>query len=163
MRVRSRVVCVGDDVDTDAIIPGKYLGSQEPAFLALHVLEGLSGRFPGDLSNVAILCAGENFGCGSSREHAALALRAAGIRCVIAASFARIFFRNAINTGLLAVELKEVSRLSEGDDVEVDIEYGKVVNHSTGEVFSIPQYAGTVRDIVAAGGLVEYVRRRTGR
>ncbi len=151
----------GDHVDTDVIIPARYLNTSDPAELAQHCMEDLDRDFlqrrtPGD-----VIVAGRNFGCGSSREHAPLAIRAAGISCVIARSFARIFYRNALNIGLPIVESEAaVEGIEQGDEVQVDLEGGTVRNLTRGTEFAFPPLLGTARELVAAGGLTELVRRK---
>lgn len=149
----------GDSVDTDVIIPARYLTTDDPETLGNHVLEDLDPTFvervrPGD-----VLVAGANFGCGSSREHAPIALKASGVSAVIADSFARIFFRNAINTGLPILECPSAVRdITDGDEVEIDLAAGVVHNRTTGGSFAAVALPDFVMDIVRAGGLVEWVR-----
>jgi len=151
----------GDNVDTDVIIPARYLSTSDPAELAPHCMEDMDADFmkrmvPGDL-----LVAGNNFGCGSSREHAPLAIKGAGVSCVIAASFARIFFRNALNIGLPILECPEAYRgIEAGNRVEVDLAQGRIRNLDTGEEFSAKPFPPFLRDLVARGGLVPTVRAR---
>ena len=151
----------GDNVDTDVIIPARYLTTTEPGELALHALEDLDPGFakvvrPGD-----IVVAGSNFGCGSSREHAAICLKVAGVSAVIARSFARIFFRNAVNTGLTIVVCPEaVATIELGDDVVVDASSGLITNRTKGSTFETEPLPGFVGDIARAGGLVPWVRAR---
>lgn len=151
----------GRDVDTDVIIPARYLTTSDPAELARHCMEDLDSGFiervrPGD-----ILVAEENFGCGSSREHAPIAIKAAGIDVVVAKSFARIFYRNAINTGLAIMECPEaVDAIREGDAVSVDADAGVVVNETTGDAFRAQPFPPFVRETIEAGGLVERTRAR---
>ena len=151
----------GDNVDTDVIIPARYLSTSDPAELAPHCMEDMDADFmkrmvPGDL-----LVAGNNFGCGSSREHAPLAIKGAGVSCVIAASFARIFFRNALNIGLPILECPEAYRgIEAGNRVEVDLAQGRIRNLDTGEEFSAKPFPPLLRDLVARGGLVPTVRAR---
>ncbi len=145
----------GDDVDTDAIIPGRFLIINDPAELAKHAFEGVRPDFkpsPGD-----VVVAGENFGCGSSREHAPLALKGAGIKCVIAKSFARIFFRNAINIGLPMLECRDADRISDGDVLEV--EGDTIKNLTKGETYRTAPLPEFLEEIVRAGGLIEYARK----
>ncbi len=152
----------GDNVDTDVIIPGRYMTSQDEKFLAAHCLEGLDPTFaqrarPGD-----ILVAGAYFGCGSSREHAPIAIRALGISCVLAASFARIFYRNAINIGLpIAIAPEAVAAIADGDRVRVDFDRGVV--SVRGRDYSAQPFPPFVQELVAQGGLVEFVRRELAR
>jgi 3-isopropylmalate/(R)-2-methylmalate dehydratase small subunit len=150
----------GDDIDTDAIIPGRYLTINNPGELAKHAFEGVRPDFALKAKAGDIIVAGYNFGCGSSREHAPLALKGAGIKCMIAKSFARIFFRNAINIGLPLLECSDTDRISEGDEIEVDHTSGTIINKTKGERYQATPLPDFVREIVDAGGLVEYTRRR---
>jgi 3-isopropylmalate/(R)-2-methylmalate dehydratase small subunit len=151
----SRAWKFGDDVDTDAVIPGRFLTINDPKELAKHAFEGVRPDFkpaPGD-----VVVAGDNFGCGSSREHAPMALKGAGIKCVIAKSFARIFFRNAINIGLPMLECKDADRIADGDILEV--EGDKIKNLTKGETYRTVPLPGFLEDIVRSGGLIDYARR----
>ncbi|VBB06890.1 aconitase/3-isopropylmalate dehydratase swivel [Lucifera butyrica] len=149
----------GDNVDTDVIIPARYLNTAEPKELAAHCMEDLDPSFVGKVKAGDIMVAEKNFGCGSSREHAPVAIKASGITCVIAQSFARIFYRNAINIGLPLLELGDaVKQIRSGDSLRVDLSTGTVENRSTGEVFSAPPLPGFIQEIAKAGGLVNYVR-----
>jgi 3-isopropylmalate/(R)-2-methylmalate dehydratase small subunit len=144
----------GNDIDTDAIIPGRFLTINDPKELAKHAFEGVRPDFrpsPGD-----VVVAGENFGCGSSREHAPLALKGAGIKCVIAKSFARIFFRNSINIGLPMLECKDADRIADGDILEV--EGDKIRNLTRDETYQTVPLPEFLEEIVESGGLVEYAR-----
>lgn len=161
MVTRGRARRLGDDVNTDLIIPGKYLNLIDLGELKDHVLEGLDPQFAGTLRPGDILVAGRNFGSGSGREQAALALKHAGIGAVVARSFSRTFFRNAINAGLPVVELG-VLPAAEGELLELDLAGGRVVNRDTGRSFSFEPYPRKLLAIVLAGGLVEYVRQRSG-
>jgi 3-isopropylmalate/(R)-2-methylmalate dehydratase small subunit len=157
--VQGRVWKLGDNVDTDAIYPGKYLPLLEPAEMARHALEGLDASFPDRLKPGDVIVAGSNFGCGSSREQAATCLKTAGVACVIAKSFARIFFRNAVNLGLPLVECAEAVDAAEtGDVVSVDFE-GGVVLTPKGE-FRFPALPAMVMEILEAGGLIPRVRKK---
>lgn len=149
----------GDDVDTDAVIPGRYLVINDPKELAEHLFEGVRPEMaalvrPGDL-----IVAGENFGCGSSREHAPLAIKGAGISAVVAKSFARIFFRNAINIGLPLFICSEVDKIKDGDSIEVDMAGGVIHNKSRNESYKTTPLPLFLQEIVEAGGLVEYTKR----
>ncbi|PCN50228.1 3-isopropylmalate dehydratase small subunit [Candidatus Geothermarchaeota archaeon ex4572_27] len=160
-RVRGKVVKYGDNIDTDVIIPGKYLIHIEPEELAKHAMEGIDPSFPEKAKGGCILVAGRNFGCGSSREQAPVALKHAGVRAVVAESFARIFYRNAINIGLPAVVCPQATRIfNEGDEAEVDLEQGVVRNLTTGAVVELKPMPPMLLEILSAGGLVEYMRRR---
>ncbi|MCX8013054.1 MAG: 3-isopropylmalate dehydratase small subunit [Rectinema sp.] len=169
--VQGRTHVYGDNIDTDVIIPARYLNTSDPRELAAHCLEDLDPEFISKIQPGDILVAGENFGCGSSREHAPLAIKAAGVACVIAASFARIFYRNAINIGLPIFECPEAARaLHDGDMVALDFETGEIrliataVDGCTGmpstRIWKAQPFPPFIRDIIEAGGLVEATRRR---
>lgn len=153
----------GDNIDTDVIIPARYLTTTDERELAAHALEDLDPSFASDVRPGDIVVAGNNFGCGSSREHAPIALKGAGVAAVVASSFARIFFRNAINTGLpIAVAPDAVEATDHGDTVEVDPETGQVRNTTKGLTFQAEALPDFVLDIVRSGGLVNWVRERSG-
>lgn len=161
MTLKGMVFKYGDNVDTDAIIPARYLNLHEPAELAAHCMEDIDTAFVDKVKAGDIIVADANFGCGSSREHAPVAIKASGISCVIAKSFARIFFRNAINTGLPLLESKEaVDNIKAGDSVEVVLSTGKITNLSSGKAFTSKPYPGFMMQIVDAGGLVEYTKKK---
>jgi 3-isopropylmalate/(R)-2-methylmalate dehydratase small subunit len=160
LKIRGRAITVGDNIDTDQIIPAVYLTSTDPAELAKHCLEGYDEEFPSKIKEGDILVAGENFGCGSSREHAPWAIKGAGIQCIIAKSFARIFFRNAINIGLPIVECPEGLEAEDGDEIEVDFEEGIVRNISKGKECSTTSFPPFLQEIINSGGLIGYARRR---
>ena len=153
----------GDNVDTDVIIPARYLTTSDPEELARHAMEDLDPSFATEVGPGDLVVAGANFGCGSSREHAALALKGAGVGAVVAASFARIFFRNAINMGLpVATSPDAVGSIDPGDVVDVDIEAATVTNVTKGLVFDTEPLPQFVLEIVRAGGLIPWVRARKG-
>jgi 3-isopropylmalate/(R)-2-methylmalate dehydratase small subunit len=153
----------GRDVDTDVIIPARYLNTSDPAELAKHCLEDLDAGFVGKVEPGDILVASENFGCGSSREHAPIAIKAAGVSVVIAKSFARIFYRNAINTGLPIMEAPEaVDGISDGDVVKVDADAGTILNVTTGVTYAAQPFPPFVKDIIEKGGLINAVREKVG-
>ena len=153
----------GDNVDTDVIIPARYLTTTDEAELAKHALEGLDPEFVANVRQGDVLVAGENFGCGSSREHAPIALRGSGVSAVVASSFSRIFFRNAINTGLpIAVSPDAVSATDAGDEIDVDVERALVRNVTKGLTFDAEQLPDFVMEIVRSGGLVNWVREHHG-
>ncbi len=161
MRFRGRVLKFGDDIDTDVIIPARYLNSSDPEYLGEHCMEAIAPDFSKKITKGDIIVAGKNFGCGSSREHAPVAIKAAGISCVVAKSFARIFFRNAINTGLPLFEAPEVvDRVKEGDEIEIDAREGKII--IADEKFKIPQYPEFLQRIITAGGLMNYIKENRG-
>jgi 3-isopropylmalate/(R)-2-methylmalate dehydratase small subunit len=153
----------GRDIDTDVIIPARYLNTSVPEELAKHCMEDLDANFVSKIEFGDILVAEENFGCGSSREHAPISIKAAGISVVIAKSFARIFYRNAINTGLPIMESPEaVDGIRDGDDVEVDADAGVIVNLTHGETYKAQPFPPFVKDIIEKGGLIEAVRQKVG-
>ncbi len=149
----------GDNVNTDEIIPARYLNTTDEKELAAHCMEDIDKDFVKKADKGDIIVAGENFGCGSSREHAPISIKAFGISCVIAKSFARIFFRNAINIGLPIFESEEASSgISDGDEVEVDINSSKITNLTTNKEFSFTPFAAEMKDIIQAGGLMGYIK-----
>jgi 3-isopropylmalate/(R)-2-methylmalate dehydratase small subunit len=153
----------GDNIDTDVIIPARYLTSTDERELGAHALEDLDASFASDVQPGDVVVAGANFGCGSSREHAPIALKAAGVSAVVAESYARIFFRNAINTGLPIVTCPEAAQAIEaGDDIEIDVEKGEVRNLTSSTSWRAEPLPEFVMDIVRAGGLVNWVRNRAG-
>ena len=153
MRFKGNVVCYGDNVDTDVIIPARYLNTSDPRELAAHCMEDIDTDILKKIQPGDIIAAGENFGCGSSREHAPLAIQTAGISCVIAKSFARIFYRNAINIGLPIVVSDGVFHT--GDALEVDLVTGRIDNRTTGESYFFPPFPAFLRTIIDAGGLMK--------
>jgi 3-isopropylmalate/(R)-2-methylmalate dehydratase small subunit len=160
-KITGTAIKFGNNIDTDVILPGKYLILVDPNELAKHALEGLDLAFPQKAKKGVILVGGKNFGCGSSREQAPLALKYAGVKCVLAESFARIFFRNAINIGLPVIECKGISDAVEtGDELAVDFEAGKIENVSKGKKFQVDKLPPFILEILADGGLIENLRRR---
>jgi len=158
--IRGKVWTFGDDIDTDAIIPARYLTTTDMAELAAHLMEDADPSFPQKVSPGDLIVAGKNFGCGSSREHAPLALKGAGISCVIAESFARIFYRNAINIGLPILESAEAAAaLQEGEVVEIDLQKG-VIQDSSGRRYTAVPFPPFMQEIIARGGLINYVREK---
>jgi 3-isopropylmalate/(R)-2-methylmalate dehydratase small subunit len=163
MKLRGTVHKYGSNVDTDVIIPGKYMEISDAEELAKHCMEDIDSEFIRKVQQGDIIVAETNFGSGSSREHAALAIKGSGVGCVIAKSFARIFYRNAINIGLPVLESSEaVDGIDQGDIVEVDLARGEITNVSKGKVFQAQAYPDFIVDLVSAGGLVEYTKRRLG-
>lgn len=150
-----KVHVYGNNVDTDVIIPARYLNSSQASELAVHCMEDIDKDFAKRVQKGDIIIAGENFGCGSSREHAPLAIKASGVSCVIAKSFARIFFRNAINIGLPILECPQAaSEAQAGDTVTVDLEQGKIVNERLKKEYVVPPFPAEIRAIIARGGLL---------
>jgi 3-isopropylmalate/(R)-2-methylmalate dehydratase small subunit len=159
--LKGKVHKYGANVDTDAIIPARYLNVSEPAELAKHCMEDIDQDFVKRVKAGDIMMATTNFGCGSSREHAPIAIKAAGISCIIAKSFARIFFRNAINIGLPLLECDPaVDETEAGDNLEVDLSNGRIKNLTKGAEFEAKAYPDFMAELIAAGGLVEYTKSR---
>jgi 3-isopropylmalate/(R)-2-methylmalate dehydratase small subunit len=149
----------GNDIDTDLILPGRYLVLRCESDLAEHLMEGADPEFPKKVKKGDIIVGGKNFGCGSSREHAPIAMKGAGIAAVVAESFARIFYRNAINLGIPLIEIKDISKhVSQGDELEIDMEKGVLKNLTTGEEFTIKGLPGFMRNILDKGGLIPYLK-----
>jgi 3-isopropylmalate/(R)-2-methylmalate dehydratase small subunit len=161
MKIKGRAIKFGNNIDTDVILPGQYMTLVDPIELAKHALAGLDTEFPEKAKNGVILVGGKNFGCGSSREQAPLALKYAGVKCVLADSFARIFFRNAINIGLPVIECRGISTAVEtGDEITVDFESGKIENISKNKKFQVDKLPPFIIEILVDGGLIENLRRR---
>ena len=161
MKVSGPAVKFGNNVDTDVILPGKYLILMDPKDLAKHAFEGLDTAFPEKAKKGVIVVGGKNFGCGSSREQAPLALKYSGVKCVVAESFARIFFRNAINIGLTVVECKGISKaVANGDELELDLDKGEVCNTSKGKTLQTTKLPAFILEIILDGGLIENLRKR---
>ena len=163
MQFKGTVHRYGRDIDTDVIIPARYLTTSEPSELAKHCLEDLDVEFVNNVKSGDIIVAEENFGCGSSREHAPIAIKAAGVDAVIAKSFARIFYRNSINTGLAILECPEaVDAIKNGDVVSVDTETGTITDETTGESFTAQPFPPFLADIIEQGGLLNRTRHVLG-
>lgn len=157
--IKGRAWIFGDDVDTDAIIPGRYLTLNNPEDLAKYLFDGVRPDFREKIKQGDIIVAGENFGCGSSREHAPLAIKYAGISCVVAKSFARIFFRNSINLGLPPIECRDADKIDEGDEVEIDLKEGIIKDLTKGMSFKITPIPEFLNNIMKEG-LLEYTKKR---
>ncbi len=158
MKASGRVFKYGDNVDTDVIIPARYLNSSDPAELAKHCMEDIDKEFVNRVKQGDIIVADKNFGCGSSREHAPIAIKAAGVSCVIAETFARIFYRNAINIGLPIIECPEASKdIADGDQVEIDFDTGKIYNRTKGTSYQGQAFPEFMQKLISAGGLVNYI------
>ena len=156
MKCTGKVVKYGDNVDTDVIIPARYLNTSDPGELAAHCMEDIDKSFHDKIKPGDIMVGGENFGCGSSREHAPIAIKNSGISLVIAKSFARIFYRNAINIGLAIVECPEAAQaIEEGHEVSADLDAGVITDLDTGESFKTEPFPEFIQNIISAGGLVE--------
>jgi len=157
--LQGKVWKFGDNVDTDLIIAARYLNTSEPSELAKYVMEDADPAFADKMSAGDIIVAGENFGCGSSREHAPIALKAAGIAAGIAPTFARIFYRNAFNMGLPIFELPEASEIVEGDMVRIDMESGEVINETQGKTYRFTPIPEFMQELVDAGGLIAFAQK----
>jgi 3-isopropylmalate/(R)-2-methylmalate dehydratase small subunit len=161
MKIKGKVWRFGDDVDTDAIIPARYLNTTDPQELARHCMEAADPAFARGVKPGDIIVAGKNFGCGSSREHAPLCIKAAGISCVIAAGFARIFYRNAFNIGLPILESREAAEASrQGDELEVDLATGEIRNLTRDRTFMAQPIPPFMQELISDGGLIKHVARR---
>ena len=161
MKLRGKVWKFGKNIDTDAIIPARYLNTSDPKELAKHCMEDADPDFPSKVREGDIIVADSNFGCGSSREHAPIALKAAGVACVIAPSFARIFYRNAFNMGLPIFECKEAPELiEEGHEVEVDADSGEIVNLTTGKRMKAQPIPPFMQELIRDGGLITHIMKK---
>ena len=162
MKAHGTVHKYGDNVDTDVIIPARYLNSSDGMELARHCMEDIDQEFSSKVKNGDIIVANKNFGCGSSREHAPLAIKCAGVSCVIAETFARIFYRNAINIGLPIIECPEAAKnIESGDDVEIDFDNGMIYNKTKGTQFQGQAFPDFMQKIITAGGLIPYINETT--
>jgi len=154
--IDGKVWTFGKDVDTDLIIAARYLNTSVPEELAKHVMEDADPEFVNNMSRGDVIVAGENFGCGSSREHAPIALKAAGIAAIIAPTFARIFYRNAFNMGLPIFELPQSAEISEGDEISVDMNAGTITNKTTNKVYNFTPIPEFMQELIDAGGLMNF-------
>ncbi len=161
MNAQGKVFKYGANVDTDVIIPARYLNTSVPSELAKHCMEDIDTTFVDRVKQGDIIVAGPNFGCGSSREHAPIAIKASGISCVIAPSFARIFYRNAINMGLAIMECAEASeQIEDGDEITIDFTTGKITDLTNGKEFTAKPFPDFIRKIIEADGLVGYIAKK---
>ncbi|MGW8169285.1 MAG: 3-isopropylmalate dehydratase small subunit [Sulfurovaceae bacterium] len=160
--MQGKVWKFGENIDTDLIIAARYLNTSDPKELAKHVMEDADPQFVSKMSTGDIIVAGENFGCGSSREHAPIALKAAGISAIIAPTFARIFYRNAFNMGLPIFELKEADEINEGDIIRIDMDKGEVVNISQAKTYKFVAIPEFMQSLVDAGGLMKFAKKELG-
>lgn len=160
MKVKGQVFKYGDNVDTDVIIPARYLNSSDPKELASHCMEDIDTEFAKTVKNGDIIVADKNFGCGSSREHAPISIKVAGVSCVIASTFARIFYRNSINIGLPILECEEaVKGIDAGNEVEVDFDTGTITNVTKGETYQAEAFPPFMQELIQADGLVNYINK----
>ncbi len=161
MKAKGKIIKFGKNIDTDVILPGKWLSLIDPKDLAKHAMEGLDPAFPEKAKKGVLVVGDRNFGCGSSREQAPLALKHAGVQCVIAESFARIFFRNSINIGLPVIECKGIANaVKDGDEVTVDLETGKITNITTNQSLQGTKLPPFIMEILMDGGLIENLRKK---
>ena len=157
-KISGKVWNFGANIDTDVIIAARYLNSSDPEHLAKYVMEDADPEFPKKLQRGDVIVAGENFGCGSSREHAPIALKAAGVAAVVAPSFARIFYRNAFNMGLPIFELPESLEIKEGEEISIDLDNGKITNNTTNKTYDFIAIPPFMQELIAAGGLINYAK-----
>ena len=160
MKFKGKVWKFKDDVNTDEIIPARYLNTTDPKELGAHCMEDIDPEFSKKISKGDIMVAGKNFGCGSSREHAQISIKGAGLSCVIAQSFARIFLRNSINMGLAILEIKDISGIKEGDYLEVDLASGLVSNLTEHKEYKAKPFPKFIQDIIKSGGLLKWIGKR---
>ncbi len=161
MEAKGRVFKYGDNVDTDVIIPARYLNSSDPKELATHCMEDIDKDFVNNVKQGDIMVANKNFGCGSSREHAPIAIKAAGISCVIAETFARIFYRNSINIGLPIIECPEAAKeINAGDEVSIDFDSGVITDNTTGKKYQGQAFPEFMQKIIKAEGLINYINEK---
>ena len=162
--IKGTVHKYGNDVDTDVIIPARYLNTTDPKELASHCMEDIDSDFVKNVKSGDVIVAEDNFGCGSSREHAPISIKESGVGCVIANTFARIFYRNSINTGLPILECPEaVAGISKGDAVEVELETGKILNVTTGKSYQAKPFPPFMRELIEVGGLINYAKAKMGK
>jgi 3-isopropylmalate/(R)-2-methylmalate dehydratase small subunit len=159
--IKDRVIKYGNNVDTDVIIPARYLNTIDEAELALHCFEDLDGDFKEKAKERKIIVGGENFGCGSSREHAPLSIKASGIKAIVAKSFARIFYRNSINTGLpVLVSIEASEHIKDTDEVEIDLDNGEIKDITSGMTFKVPPLPDFIQKVIASGGYMKYTKEQ---
>lgn len=162
MKVKGKAIKYGNNVDTDVIIPARYLNSSDPDELAMHCMEDIDADFSSKVDKGDIIVAAKNFGCGSSREHAPIAIKAAGISCVVAKTFARIFYRNAINIGLPILECEELyENTDEGDRLEIDFDNGEIRNITKNMIFKTQPFPAFMQEIIENDGLVGYIKNKS--
>lgn len=162
--MNGNVIKYGDNIDTDVIIPARYLSTSEPRELMLHCMEDLDKNFSSKVKSGDIMVAGKNFGCGSSREHAPIAIKAAGISCVIAETFARIFYRNAINIGLPIMECPEAAEdIEEGNDISINFSTGVITNRTKDKTYSAAPFPEFMQKVMESDGFINYLKKEVGK
>jgi len=160
MIITDKVIKYGDNINTDVIIPARYLNTSREEELAAHCFEDLDKNFKEKLKDRKIIVAGDNFGCGSSREHAPISIKESGVKLIIAKTFARIFFRNAVNTGLPVISSIEAGRgIGDEDELEVDLNSGKIIDITTGDTFNTKPFPEFIQGIIVSGGYIEYIKK----
>lgn len=159
MKVNGKCIKYGDNIDTDVIIPARYLNTSDHQELAKHCMEDIDSNYSEKVKMASIMIAGTNFGCGSSREHAPVAIKTSGIKCVIAKSFARIFFRNSINIGLPILECEETNKIDENDDIEIDFDNGIICNITKNENYKVVPFPKFMQNLIENGGLMATMRK----
>ena len=157
MEVKGKCIRYGDNIDTDVIIPARYLNTSDHQELAKHCMEDIDSNYSDKVKSANIIVAGSNFGCGSSREHAPVAIKASGVECVIAKNFARIFYRNSINIGLPILECDEADRLDEGDELEIMFSEGKIINKTKNEEYEVTKFPEFMQNLINDGGLMKHM------
>ena len=163
MKKTHKIWVYKDDVDTDVIIPARYLNTSDPKELAIHCMEDIDNTFAKEVQQGDVIVAGENFGCGSSREHAPISIKAAGVSCVIAKTFARIFFRNAINIGLPILEHPQLpDECEKGDELEIDLTTGVVINKTKNKSYQCSPFPKEIQNLINQGGLINYTKEKLG-
>ncbi|PLY08916.1 MAG: 3-isopropylmalate dehydratase [Arcobacter sp.] len=162
-KITGKVWNFGANIDTDVIIAARYLNSSDPEHLAKYVMEDADPEFPKKLQKGDIIVAGENFGCGSSREHAPIALKAAGVAAVVAPSFARIFYRNAFNMGLPIFELPESLEIKEGEEISIDLDNGEITNNTQNKTYRFTAIPPFMQELIQTGGLINYAKAEMGK
>ncbi|ADG93074.1 3-isopropylmalate dehydratase, small subunit [Arcobacter nitrofigilis DSM 7299] len=162
-KITGKVWNFGANIDTDIIIAARYLNSSDPEHLAKYIMEDADPEFPKKLQKGDIIVAGENFGCGSSREHAPIALKAAGVAAVVAPSFARIFYRNAFNMGLPIFELPESLEIKEGEEISIDLDNGEITNNTQNKTYKFTAIPPFMQELIASGGLINYAKAEMGK
>ena len=161
MIIKDKAIKYGDDVDTDVIIPARYLNTTDEAELASHCFEDLDADFKDKVKDRKIIVGGENFGCGSSREHAPLSIKSSGVKAIIAASFARIFYRNSINIGLPVLVNRDASAgIKDGDELELDLDKGRIKDITTGKTYNMPPLPGFIQEVIASGGYIRHTKNQ---
>jgi 3-isopropylmalate/(R)-2-methylmalate dehydratase small subunit len=161
MIIKDKIIKYGNNVDTDVIIPARYLNTTDESELASHCFEDLDADFKEKVKERKIIVGGENFGCGSSREHAPLSIKASGVKAIIAKSFARIFYRNSINTGLpLLVSIEASEHIKDADEVELDLNNGEITDITTGKKFKVPPLPDFIQKVISSGGYMKYTREQ---